>query len=162
MGKGRTFYGENGEEMEAGFMLKEGALWYRKGRGLLWWKGMYVMMEGERRMGIFFGQQKQAQGTFPKLMFEKARYKTNRRLYKVHCMVYTPPILVHATYYVHMSHTYIHAVKYPRAYSRRMQGIFGEREQAHNDCICTSHPSPSYNWTAKIGKRSASVRHWRV
>ena len=26
-------------------------------------------------------------------------------------------------------------------YTRRMHGIFGEREQAHNDCICTSHPS---------------------
>ena len=32
----------------------------------------HVMMEG---MGIFFGQQKQAQGTSPNLMFEKARYK---------------------------------------------------------------------------------------
>ena len=27
--------------------------------------------------------------------------------------------------------------------SRRMHGIFGERERAHNDCICTSHPAPS-------------------
>ena len=25
--------------------------------------------------------------------------------------------------------------------SRRMHGIFGEQERAHNDCICTSHPS---------------------
>ena len=25
--------------------------------------------------------------------------------------------------------------------SRRMEGIFGEREQAHRDFICTSHPS---------------------
>ena len=35
-----------------------------------------------------------------------------------------------------------HTVHRPMAKtSRRMHGIFGELERAHNDCMCTSHPS---------------------
>ena len=57
--------------------------------------------------------------------------------------------------------------------SRRMHGIFGNRERAHNDCICTSHPSRlTYNLhlRTKIGKRyslrqapkrAANVVEWR-
>ena len=37
-----------------------------------------------------------------------------------------------------------------------MEGVVGERERAHNDCICTSHPSLFTTCTlktTKIGKR---------
>ena len=37
-----------------------------------------------------------------------------------------------------------------------MQGIFGEPERAHNDCICTSHPSLFIQlgpWSHEDGRR---------
>ena len=39
-----------------------------------------------------------------------------------------------------------------------MQGIFGERERAHNDCICTSHPSLLNLRTTKIRERYIQPR----
>ena len=40
-----------------------------------------------------------------------------------------------------------------------MQGIFGERERAHNECICTSNPSifPSCTFEPRFGRGTASV-----
>ena len=52
-----------------------------------------------------------------------------------------------------------------RRSSRRMHGIFGERERAHNDCICTSHPSLFTTCTLeprRLERPTASARHRRV
>ena len=54
-----------------GVYAEGGGFVVQEGKGVIMVE-RHVMMEG---MGIFFGQQKQAQGTSPNLMFEKARYK---------------------------------------------------------------------------------------
>ena len=133
-------------------MLKEGVLWYRKGRGLLWWKGMYVMMEGERRMGIFFGQQKQAQGTFPKLMFEKARYKTNRRLYKVH---------TDGVYTTHTCSCHIRThVPYIRTCCKIPQSVYGAQSMYYESNVHVLHYLWFWRWGQMLWRttlRSASI-----